>query len=227
MQDRTVSPDFSASRAVASIWGFLAGFGALVHGIGEVNQGNVAPDGIIIFSWTTGPIATNMGGEPAMTLVPSLLFSGILTIIFALAIMVWSAAFVQRKHGGKVLILLSLGMLLVGGGFGPPLIGIIAGWAGTGINSPPTWWRKRLSGRTGGLLARLWPWLFGVCLAASVLLVIGSLILVYFFDVNKAEFFSNLFLFSLVLLILTVVTGYARDIQTSVLPDSPSAQIAQ
>jgi hypothetical protein len=219
MDTTTRLREINASRTVASIWGFLAGFGALVHGIGEINQGSVAPDGILIYSWTTGPIATNMGGEPAMTLIPNIMLSGILTLILSLIVMVWSVAFVQRKRGGLVLILLSVGMLLVGGGFGPPLIGIIAGWAGTGINSPLTWWRKRLSGNAGRFLTRLWPGLFVVCLAASVLLVIGSLIAVYFLDVNNADFFSNLFLFSLVLLLLTVVAGFARDIQNSIVSE--------
>jgi hypothetical protein len=60
----------SALRIVASTFGVLAGVGGLTHGVGEVLQGNVAPDGIFIDSWTQGPIATNMGGDPAMTIVP-------------------------------------------------------------------------------------------------------------------------------------------------------------
>lgn len=56
----------------ATLFGALAGVGGLVHGIGEVLQGNVAPEGLIINSWTVGPIATNMGGEPGMTIVPNL-----------------------------------------------------------------------------------------------------------------------------------------------------------
>lgn len=67
---------FSAARGTALIFGVLAGLGGLTHGIGEVLQGNVKPGGIIINSWTQGPIATNMGGEPGMTIVPSLLITG-------------------------------------------------------------------------------------------------------------------------------------------------------
>jgi hypothetical protein len=215
MASKKALTNISASRTVASIWGVLAGLGGLTHGIGEVLQGNVAPDGIIIDSWTAGPIATNMDGEPAMTIVPNLLLTGVLTIIVSLAIIVWAAAFVRRKNGGRVLLLLSVGMLLVGGGFGPPLIGLSAGWAGTGINSPLTWWRTRLSDNVQRWLARSWPWVFTVCLIATVLLVIGSLILVYIFDVNNAGLFSNLFFFVIVSLLLTVVAGFAYDIQNS------------
>jgi hypothetical protein len=120
-------PAFSAARATALIFGVLAGLGGLTHGIGEVLQGSVKPDGIIINSWTQGPIATNMGGEPGMTIVPNLLVTGILTILVSLAVVV-CAAFVRNKNGGRILLLLSVIMLLLGGGFGPPIIGILAVW---------------------------------------------------------------------------------------------------
>ena len=113
----------------------------------------------------------HMDGSRGWPIVPNLIFTGILTIVISLAIVVWAAAFVQRKHGGRILILLSVGMLLVGGGFAPPLVGILAGWAGTGIDSPLTWWRTRLSASLRRLLARLWPSLFGGlfdCIAGAV-----------------------------------------------------------
>ncbi|HUS70065.1 MAG TPA: hypothetical protein VM075_04720 [Anaerolineae bacterium] len=65
MEGRHASAEISASRIVASVFGVLAGLGGITHGIGEILQGNVAPSGIIIDSWTEGPIATNMGGEQA------------------------------------------------------------------------------------------------------------------------------------------------------------------
>lgn len=68
-----------------------------------------------------------------MTFIPNLFVTGILAIIASLAVMVWAAAFVQRKSGGLALILLSILMLLVGGGFIPPFFGIIAGTIGTRI----------------------------------------------------------------------------------------------
>ena len=64
MKGKNAITTFSAARIVASVFGMLAGLGGITHGIGEVLQGNVAPSGIWIYSWTQGPIATNMGGEP-------------------------------------------------------------------------------------------------------------------------------------------------------------------
>lgn len=198
-----------AIRLVASTFGVLAGLGGLWHGIGEVLQGNVAPEGIVIDSWTEGPIASNMDGEPGMTIIPNLLITGILTLLVSLAVVIWAAAFVQRKRGGLVLILLSGGMLLFGGGFGPPIIGMLAGAAGVGITAPLAWWRNRLPANGRRFLARLWPWVFGVCAAAAVLLVIGSLILVYALDMNNPDFFVFNFFFVIVLLPLTIIAGVA------------------
>jgi hypothetical protein len=215
MEGKKALSNISAAKAIALIFGVLSGLGGITHGVGETLQGNVAPDGIVINSWTQGPIATNMGGEPGMTIVPNLLVTGILTIIVSLAVIVWSVAFVQRKKGGLILILLSIAMLLVGGGFGPPIIGILAGVAGLGINAPYTWWRTHLPVNVRRVLARLWPWVFGVCVLNGVFLVIGSVVLVYLFGVNNPDLFTNSFFFAVLSLALTIFTGVAYDIQNS------------
>lgn len=215
MEGKDAFTKIGAARIAASVFGVLAGVGGITHGIGETRQGNVAPSGIVINSWTEGPIATNMGGEPGMTIVPNLLVTGVLTILVSLAVLVWAAAFVQRKNGGRVLILLSVGMLLVGGGFGPPITGILAGVAGTGIKAPLTWWRTHLSVNVRRFLAKLWPWIFGVSLINGVFLFLGSVILVYFFGVNNPDLFVNSFFFVFVSLLLTIFTGIAYDLQAS------------
>ena len=222
MDRKNVLANISAARIVASIFGVLAGLGGITHGIGETLQGNVAPSGITINSWTEGPIATTMGGDPAMTIVPNLLVTGMLTILISIVVMIFAAAFIQRKSGGVIQILLSIIMLLVGGGFAPPIIGILAGVAGLGMNSPLTWWRKHLSVNIQRFLAQLWPWIFGVCVINGVFLVIGSIILVYFFGVNNHDLFVNSFFFAILSLLLTVFTGVAYDIQ-----NSPRGVVAQ
>jgi hypothetical protein len=213
MESKNALITFSAAKATASIFGILAGLGGLTHGIGEVLQGNVAPDGIWIYSWTQGPIATNMGGEPGITIVPNLLVTGILTIIVSLIVILWAAAFVQKKNGGRIILLLSVIMLLVGGGVGPPIIGILAGVAGTGIEAPLTWWRKHLSVNYRHVLAQLWPWIFGVTVINGVFLCVGSVILVYLIDLNNPDLFVKSFFFAVVSLLLTIFTGVAYDMQ--------------
>ena len=213
MKNKTAVTRFSALRITASLFGVLSGLGGITHGIGEVMQGNTATDGIWIYSWAQGPIATNMGGEPGITIVPNFLITGVLCLAVSLAVITWATALVQRKMGGTILIGLSIVMLLVGGGVGPPLIGILAGVAGTGVNSPLTWWRSHLPVKFRQFLAKLWPWVFGLCTVSGVLLVVGSVILVYFFDVNNPEFFTNNFYFTVLALIIAILTGVAHDIQ--------------
>lgn len=203
-----------AARSTARVFGILAGLGGLTHGVGEVLQGNVKPEGIIINSWTQGPIASHMGGEPGMTLVPNLLVTGILNIVVSLAVILW-AAFVRDRKSGRILLLLSMLMLLVGGGFGPPILGILAGVAGTAIDTPSGWWQKRLSRKGWRLLGRLWPGVFGVTVVNGVFLVVGSVVLVYFFDYDNADLFTNSFFFSAISLALTIWLGRGYDAQKS------------
>jgi hypothetical protein len=120
----------SKTRAAASIIGIFAGLSGASHGLGEILQGNTAPSGIMIEAW---PGLTSLRGEPAMTIVPNFLVSGVLTIIFGLLVAIWAAKFIQRKKGGLILILLSIIMLLVGGGLFPPVFGVAAGIIGTRI----------------------------------------------------------------------------------------------
>jgi hypothetical protein len=204
---------FNAARITAMTFGILAGLGGLWHGIGEVLQGNIAPAGIVIESWTQGPTAEYMGGEPGMTVVPNLLITGILTIAISLTIILWSSAFVQKRRGGLVLILLSVAMLLVGGGFGPPLIGILAGIAATGINSINVWILPGFLTKARTVLAALWPWLFGISAVAGTILVVGSLIAIHFLGVTNGDIFTNMFYFTVLALIPAIVCGVARDIK--------------
>ena len=211
MQKEITITKLTAAGATATLFGVLAGVGGMVHGVGEILQGNVAPEGLIINSWTEGPIATNMGGEPGMTIVPNLLATGVLTFLFSLAMLVYAALFVRRRHSGRVLIVLSLGMLLVGGGFGPPLIGVLAGVAGTQDRERQRGWHRRLPAGGQRLLARLWPFACGVAAVAGTFLVIGSLILVYVFDVDRADLFLNTFYVTVLALIFTVLLAPAYD----------------
>lgn len=120
----------SKTRVAASAIGIFGGLGGASHGPGEMLQGNIAPNGLVLEAW---PELTVLAGEPAMTIIPSFLVTGVLTIIFGLLVAVWAAKFVQRKNGGLVLILLSIIMLLVGGGLFPPVFGVVAGIIGTRI----------------------------------------------------------------------------------------------
>jgi hypothetical protein len=148
-----------------------------------------------------------------MTIVPNLLVTGILTILVSLAMIGWSATFVQRKNGGLIQLFLSIAMLLVGGGFAPPIVGILASVGGLGINTSHMWWRTHLPANVRRVLAQVWPWVFGVSVINGVFLVVGSVILVYVFALNAPDLFVNSFFLAIVSLLLSILTGVAYDLQ--------------
>jgi hypothetical protein len=187
-----------------------AGVAGIEHGIFEVLQGNARPEGLMISS--IGPpcvpqLSWNQC-EPAMTIIPSFLVTGILAIILGLIVTLWSAFFVQKKRGGLVLILVCIPLLLFGGGIFPPLIGAIAGALGTRIHKPLNPGRSRLSGGLLRFLAVLWPWALGLYVAW----VLGQWVIGHFF--NDWLLANGYLIIVMVLgsLLLSVVASYARDL---------------
>ncbi len=203
----------SATRVMISTFGGLVGLIGMEHGIGEIAQGNTVPNSIMILSWPDSAFFSVLGGEPAMTIVPNLLVTGILAIFVSLVYLAWAVFFVGRKHGGLVLILLIIPMLLFGGGIFPPVLGILIGAAATRVNAPLTWWRKHLSVGTRRFLEILWPWSFGACLLAWLSMFPGVAILSYFFGVNNTGLIFILLACMFGFLILSSLAGYARDIR--------------
>jgi hypothetical protein len=200
-----------ATRISATTLGLTAGAAGIEHGIFEVLQGHTRPKGLMISS--IGPpcvpeLSWNQC-EPAMTVIPSFLITGILAILFGLVVLVWSAFFVHTKHGGLVLIMLCIPLLLFGGGIFPPLIGLIAGLLGTRIHKPLNTEGSRLSGGLVRLLAVLWPWV----LAIYVIWVLGQWVIGHFF--NDWLLANGYLIIVMVLgsLLLTVIAAYARDLR--------------
>ncbi|MDT8307803.1 MAG: hypothetical protein RRC07_17845, partial [Anaerolineae bacterium] len=165
-------------------------------------------------SWAGSDLFRILAGEPALTIIPNLLVSGVLTILFSLTLMIWAIWFVERKHAGWVLIGLSLLLLLVGGGFGPPLLGTIVGATATRIHAPLRWWRTRLAGRPQQLLAAIWPWAFAAAVAAWLSLFPGTIVVDYFFGLERQELLVSLtILVAFVSLLLAIVTALAHDLR--------------
>jgi hypothetical protein len=197
-----------ATKTVASWFGIVAGLAGLEHGVFEILQGNTRPESLIFVSMGPPCVPEKMwhGCEPAMSILPNFLATGILTILLSLLILIWSAAFIQRKNGGIVLVLLSVVLLLFGGGFFPPLMGLIGGAAGTRINKP-------ISAKpAGGVLrfaAKLWPWPLVIFLVWAV----GQFVVGYLFNDSLQSIMGIVLLMILVMLPLSVYTAYAYDAQ--------------
>jgi hypothetical protein len=149
-------------KKVASLIGIFAGLAGASHGFGEMLQGNVAPSGLYIEAW---PGLTALSGEPAMTIIPSFLIAGILAVIVGVVLAVWAGRYLQRGQGLAITALLSVAMLLVGGGIIPPMIGFVA----VIITTP--WAAEAAEKRRGVALLTL----LSIMLPLSVMMAFGIL----------------------------------------------------
>lgn len=118
-----------ATRITASALGLFAGFGGPEHGYFQIQQGHVRPDGLFISS--IGPPCNPEQVwhlcEPAMTVLPTFLVTGVVATLVGVITMIWAVAFIHRRSGWLGMILLSVALLLTGGGLVPPVLGIAAG----------------------------------------------------------------------------------------------------
>lgn len=197
-----------ATRIIAAALGMFAGFGGLEHGYFEILQGNIRPESLMIASMGAPCVPEEIWHlcEPAMTILPNFLATGIISMTLGLITMIWAAMFVQRKHGGAILALLCLGLLLFGGGIFPPVIGMVGGLVGTKINTP----MKQQPGTIWKVLAALWPWI----LIVYFVLLFSQFVIGYLFnDFMMEKGAAAIPLMILGLLALSVLAAYGHDLQ--------------
>jgi len=197
----------TATKTIATWFGIIAGIAGLEHGYFEILQANTKPVSLMFPSMGPPCIPEEIWNacEPAMSILPNFLMTGILSVVIGLLIMIWSGIFMQHRHGGTILILLSIVLLLFGGGFFPPVIGIVGGAAGMKINKP-------LGGKqANGLLrsaAKLWP-----CpLVVFLVWVLGQVPVGYLFN----DFLQSIMGFGVLLILgmlpLSVYAAHAHDV---------------
>ena len=195
-----------ATGTVVAVLGTVVGLAGVEHGLGEVVQGPGPPDGVLIMSWPDAAALEVLSGEPAMTVVPDLLVTGVLAIVVGLMVAVWSIGFAHRRHGGLVLIGLSFVLLLVGGGLAPPVMGVVLGGVAVRIGSSPA----RPAGRLARGFGRLWPWFLAGALVGYLGLMPGML-LFYPLGVASAPLVVALALFAFVNFGLALAAARAHD----------------
>lgn len=189
-------------RITTALLGVYAGLIAIQHGIFEVFQGNISPDGLL-FNAIGPPCLPEMVWHacfPAMTLIPNLFASGVATIIIGVMVMLWALFFVSHRYGGRILFILSILQLMVGSGFVPVFIGMVAAIASLGLR------RWSSPGRLA-LLEMMWPW----PLILMFLWLPGSWLLGHFFSGPMLSLSLLLFfVFDIGLPVLAAVSGFAH-----------------
>ncbi|MFX0121609.1 MAG: hypothetical protein ACFFB2_06365 [Promethearchaeota archaeon] len=208
--------NMNATRVVTSTLGILVGLAGVEHGILEVLQGNVTPNGIWIDAIGPEQNFWEHATETAITLIPNYFWTGILAIIIGLLVTIWATVFIDRKYGARVLFLLSIILWLVGGGYGPIFFSIFATITATKINKPLTWWDTHLSVRVRGFFAKFWPWSVPVLLITfwtGVEIAIFGYPLLWFFNADITYGIQWIFGFlALGLMFVVILSALAYDI---------------
>jgi hypothetical protein len=211
-QDRTFFlNDMNCTRRFVVVQGTIGGLAGMVHGIFEIMLGN-KPTGGLIFDPATG----------AFTLLPTYRISGIVTVCVGLALIIWTIGFIHRKNGPSIFLILCILLFLVGGGIAQVGFFLIAWGVSTRINQPPNWWKSGRSGNTRQRWASLWLASFT---AGYVFLFTGIAIWLIAtppgtsFNEHTTAYlicWSSLII-GLVFQIMTIVSGFARDIERKAL----------
>lgn len=208
--------DINATRIIVSALGVILGISGFCHGFFEALQGNTPTNGMLIHAIGEANRMWAYGNEPAFTVIPNFLVTGIAAMIVSLAVITWSVGFIQKKNGPLVFLILFILLFLVGGGIGQIII-FTMGWAfATRINKPLAWWRKALPAGVRRALAGQWL----ACVTISSLLLLFALeIAIFGFvpGVSNPDLITVYMLASLgsslILFLLAFISGLAHDIE--------------
>jgi hypothetical protein len=209
-------PNLNATRVIATTIGVFFGlFSGVNHGIFEVLQGNRPTNGLIINAIGEAQRFWVAGTEPAFTLIPNFMLTGIASIIVGLAIVIWSIWFLPSKHGRIIFLGLFILSFLVGGGMGQAFF-FIPAWAfATRMDKPLTWWRQVLPRRSWPFLSKLWIVLL-VLATISMLIGLEMAIFGYFPGITDSETLQNTnmsFVFgSAILYVLSFIAGFGHEL---------------
>jgi hypothetical protein len=191
--------------------GILAGIMGIEHGIGEVLEGYRPTESVFILSWPDSAFFEIMAGEPAMTIIPNYLVTGLLAIFLSGAFLIVLVKPGLNRKAITILFVLLVLMLLMGGGFGPPILGTIAVLIALKRNSPLKLWRK-LPSKFHTVLSRLWPWSFGLCLLGWLMLFPGAALIVFFTGIDNALLMVIPIFIAFAFIPTTLFLGFSRDL---------------
>ena len=205
----------NATRVTVTTLGVVFGISGMSHGFFEALQGNTPTGGMFISAIGEAHRMWPHGNEPAFTLIPNFLTTGIAAMLVGLAIIVWSLGFVHKKNGSTILLLLCVLLLLVGGGVAQLLFFPWIWLVSTRINKPLIWWRKILPGKIQMPLGKLWLW--SLIISSALLVFVLEIAVTGFVPaVDDPETVLSIMLICLALeavfLPLTFIAGFARDI---------------
>lgn len=206
-----------AIRTIVLVFGVLLSISGMFHGLFEVLQGNVRTESMMINAIGESHKFWLYGDEPAFTLIPNYMLTGVAAIVVSIIIIVWSVKFLDRKYSAHVFLLLFVLLLLVGGGVGQAVFFIVIWGFATRINKPLLCWNKVIPVSIRKVMSKLWRYLlFASSLMVSFALEIA--VFGYVPGISDPDVISLVMLTSLgsgfLLMILAFVTGISFDLET-------------
>jgi hypothetical protein len=163
----------AATRVVVSSLGVLLGISSIDHGVLEMMQGNLPTPGSFVKALGPGQSWTlwTRGSEPAFTLVHNFLLTGTLATAMGILLVIWSVAFIGRRGGAAVFLLISIASFLTGGGLAQVLLFTLNCAAATRIHAPLRLWQRILPAPLRTVLARIWS----LALISAAILFLAAL----------------------------------------------------
>jgi hypothetical protein len=209
--------NLNATRVIATTIGVFCGlFSGINHGIFEILQGNTPTNSLVISAIGEAQRFWSEGHEPAFSIIPNFMLTGVLSIIVGLTLVIWSIWFLPSKHGRSVYLGLFILSFLVGGGIGQVFF-FLPAWAfATRMGKPLTWWRKVLSRSIWLFLSRLWIVTL-VLATVSIFITLEIGIFGLFPGLTNPQTIQNtsmIFLFSSVILyIVSFIAGFGHELR--------------
>lgn len=164
--------------------GVLVGFFSFEHGLLEALQGNtvpvIGPVGFDIKMLGFGYIIDAIGQnwkfwtgamEPAFTVVPNYLITGISAMTIGIIIVLWALFMMKTKFGVPGFAGLTVLMFLFGGGFATVFTSLYTVICALLQNKEHRWWKTHIPLKTAWTIGRVWPWLFVFTLLSSFIAV--------------------------------------------------------
>jgi hypothetical protein len=206
----------NATRVIATTIGVVLGlFSGVNHGFFEFLQGNTPTHSPVIYAIGEAQRFWPEGTEPAFTIVPNFMITGVLSMIVGLTIVIWSIWFLPTQRGRTVFLGLFILLFLVGGGIGQVFF-FIPAWAfATRMDKPLTWWRKVLPRSTWPFLSRLW---IITLVLATIAMLIGTEMAIFGFfpglaDPAAIQDTAMLFVFgSAGLYVISFIAGFGHEL---------------
>ena len=190
-------------RIVAAVIGVAIIFAGLTHNYWEIRQGNLPATGIYINSVGPEQLKWSDGQDPAITLIPNFLATGIVGFIFGTIAVIWTVFFIHKRYGPSVFLTLMIAQTLSGGGIGYIPFYLVVWAYATRITKPLTWWNRVLSDGLRRGMALLWvPAMIGAAILWIVLLE-ASIFGFFWETIGKQQLLNTIWGALLVVMILT------------------------